>query len=57
MNTLEMPIQPIPKLLDNYLNQIIDVSAVATIKVYLFALSLKLAAASLIVVLFSLLVA
>lgn len=39
-------------LLDHYLNQIIDVSTVATIKVYLFAISLKLAAASLIVVSF-----
>ena len=37
-------------LLDHYLNQIIDVSTVTTIKVYLFAISLKLAAASLIVV-------
>lgn len=37
-------------LLDHYLNQIIDVSTIATIKVYLFAISLKLAAASLIVV-------
>ncbi len=57
MKTLEIPKHPISKLLDNYLNQIIDVSAVATIKVYLFAISLKLASASLIVVLFSLLVA
>lgn len=44
-------------LLDHYLNQIIDVSTVATIKVYLFAISLKLAAAFLIVVLFFWLVA
>ena len=44
-------------LFDHYLNQIIDVSTVTTIKVYLFALSLKLAVVSFIIVLLSLLIA
>lgn len=57
MNSLECGDSAPCKLLDNYLDQIIDVSTVATIKVYLFSLSLQSAFLSLGVVLLSLLIA
>ena len=56
MNSLEGGDSAPCKLLDNYLDQIIDASTVATIKVYLFGLSLKLALLSLGIVLLSLLI-
>lgn len=57
MNALGSTNSSSSKLLDDYLEQIVDVSTVVTIKVYLFALSLKLAVVSFIIVLLSLLIA